>query len=71
VGEVNCVVVVLKLNVECQRVRTDIAAVVIIEIIEYLMVVSRTVDVIIVISEVSNVLAAPLPSNVIVGGICR
>lgn len=70
-GEIDCVVVVLKLNVECQRVRTDIAGVVIIEIIEYLMVVPSAVDVVIVISKVSNVLAASLPSHVIVGGICR
>lgn len=72
VGEVNCIVVMLKFDIECQRKWTNIATVVIIKVInQHLMIVSCAVDVVIIITKVRNVLAAPLPSDIIVSGICR
>jgi hypothetical protein len=62
----------LKLDLERQRVRANVVAVVVIEIIhEHLMVVSGAVNVVIVVAKVSDILAASLPANVVVGGVCR
>lgn len=62
----------LKLNIECQRERANIAAIIIIKVInQHLMIVPRAVNVVIIIAKVSDVLAASFPSYIIVGGICR
>lgn len=70
-GKVDCVVLVLELNLKRKRVRSDVRTIFVLKIIDqHLMVISGVVDISLVIAKVSDVVTASLPADIVGCCVC-